>query len=80
MEISWGRVIGLEKSYSCLQSADSIASHSERSIVDDTYCFETNKNNDAVLVNSLGWFKSIMITQGVGPEISRREGGRWSRL
>jgi len=38
-------------------------------------------NDDAVLVYSLGWFKSIMITQGVGREISEsREGGRWSRL
>jgi len=34
-------------------------------------------NDDAVLVYSLGWFKSIMITQGVGREISesREEGG-----
>ena len=32
-------------------------------------------NDDAALVNSLGWFKPIMITQGVGREISK-EGGR----
>ena len=64
----------MEKSYLSLQSADSIHLLSERSIVDDTYCFETNNNDDAVLVYSLGWFKSIMITQGVGREISKGEG------